>query len=190
MITELSPDLDQSINRQFGTVADDARVQRTAAALEANGISVLRAADAADAKRIVLGLIPDGSQVHHGASLSLEESGITEAIETVRSLRAPPPAPLEHGPRDPGRRDPPPELVTGRDARQRARGHRDRIAGDGLGEWQPARAVRQRRRPRHPRRGDAEDRRPTSRRRSAASTTTSSRSRMPAPRRRMACTAA
>ena len=81
MVSELSPVLDQSLDRQFGTLADDARVQRTAAALEANGISVLRAADAADAKRIVLGLIPDGSQVHHGASLSLEEAGITEAIE-------------------------------------------------------------------------------------------------------------
>jgi L-lactate utilization protein LutC len=81
MITELPLDLDQSITRRFATVADDARVKRTTTALEANGISVLRAADAADAKRIVLGLIPDGSQVHHGASLSLEEAGITAAIE-------------------------------------------------------------------------------------------------------------
>ena len=47
----------------------------TAAALEANGISVLRAADAAEAKRIVLGLIPDGSQVHHGASQILRARG-------------------------------------------------------------------------------------------------------------------
>jgi len=31
---------------------------------------------------MVLDLIPDGSQVHHGASQSLELSGITEAIET------------------------------------------------------------------------------------------------------------
>jgi hypothetical protein len=56
-------------------------VTRTASALEANGISVLRAAHAADAKRIVLQLIPDGSQVHHGASRSLEVSGIIDAIE-------------------------------------------------------------------------------------------------------------
>jgi hypothetical protein len=82
MISELSPALDRSLEHRFGTLADEPRVQQTAAALEANGISVLRAADAADAKRIVLGLIPDGSQVHHGASLSLDESGITEAIET------------------------------------------------------------------------------------------------------------
>jgi YkgG family uncharacterized protein len=81
MNTELRPDLDRSMSRRFGTVGDDARVTRTAAALEANGIRVLRAADAAEAKRIVLGLIPDGSQVHHGASQSLEVSGITDEIE-------------------------------------------------------------------------------------------------------------
>jgi hypothetical protein len=81
MITELNLNFDQSISRQFATVADDARVTRTAAALEANGISVLRTANAAEAKRTVLGLIPDGSQVFHGASQSLEESDITEEIE-------------------------------------------------------------------------------------------------------------
>jgi len=36
-------EFDESIQRRFGTVADDARVTRTAAALEANGIRVLRA---------------------------------------------------------------------------------------------------------------------------------------------------
>src|SRR6059036_3697671 len=81
MTTELYTDLDRSIRRRFGTLGDDARVRRTAAALEANGISVLRAADAAEAKRVVLGLIPDGAQVHHGASQSLEASGISDEIE-------------------------------------------------------------------------------------------------------------
>jgi hypothetical protein len=81
MIAELKPGLDREIQRLFGTVADDARVKRTTDALDANGISVLRAADAAEAKRIVLGLIPDGTQVHHGASQSLEDSGIADAIE-------------------------------------------------------------------------------------------------------------
>ena len=81
MTTELYRDVDRSIRRRFGTLGDEARVSRTAAALEANGISVLRAANAAEAKRIVLGLIPDGSQVHHGASQSLETSGIVEEID-------------------------------------------------------------------------------------------------------------
>ena len=81
MSTELQLDLDPTIKREFGTLASAARVTRTAAALEANGISVLRAADAAEAKRVVLGLIPDGSQVHHGASESLEASGIIDEVE-------------------------------------------------------------------------------------------------------------
>jgi hypothetical protein len=81
VITELKPELGRDIHRRFGTAADEARVRRTAAALEANGITVLRAADATEARRIVLGLIPAGSQVHHGASKSLEVTGITDEIE-------------------------------------------------------------------------------------------------------------
>ena len=81
MISELKPDLDPSITRRFGTVADDARVKRTTAALEANGMTVLRAANPAEARRIVLDLLPEGAQVNHGASQSLEVSGIIEAVE-------------------------------------------------------------------------------------------------------------
>jgi L-lactate utilization protein LutC len=81
LITELNPGLDRDVQRRFGTAADDIRVKRTSAALEANGITVLRADDAADARRIVLGLIPAGAQVHHGASQTLAATGITDAIE-------------------------------------------------------------------------------------------------------------
>ena len=42
---------------------------------------MLRAADAAEAREIVLGLIPAGAQVHHGASETLEVTGITDEIE-------------------------------------------------------------------------------------------------------------
>ena len=81
MISELRSELDPAITRRFGTVADDASVKRATAALEANGIKVLRAANAAEARLIVLDLIPEGAQVHHGASQSLEVSGIIEAVE-------------------------------------------------------------------------------------------------------------
>jgi L-lactate utilization protein LutC len=81
MITEDPTELDRSIHRRFDTAADEARVERTAAALRANGMTVFRAADAADAKRIVLGLIPEGSEVHQGASVSLDRAGITQEIE-------------------------------------------------------------------------------------------------------------
>ena len=81
MISELQPNLDPSISRRFGTVADQASVKRTVAALEANGITVLRAPDSATARRIVLDLIPDASQVHHGASQTLDVVGITDEID-------------------------------------------------------------------------------------------------------------
>jgi len=80
-MTEVQPNLYRTLSRRFATPADDARVTRTAAALEANGITVLRAANSAEAKRIVLDLIPAGSQVHQGASKSVEDSGIAEEIE-------------------------------------------------------------------------------------------------------------
>jgi len=81
VISELEPNLDPSLSRRFGTVADEASVKRTVAALEANGIIVLRAPDAAAAKRIVLDLIPDGSQVYHGASQTLDVVGIADEID-------------------------------------------------------------------------------------------------------------
>jgi hypothetical protein len=88
MVTEIQTDLDRSISRQFGTSADDAQVKRATAALEGHGISVLRARDRADAKRIVLELIPDGAQVHHSASETLGITGITEAIEKSERFEA------------------------------------------------------------------------------------------------------
>jgi hypothetical protein len=79
-MSEVQP-LNSTLSPGFSAPAEEARVARTAAALEAHGITVLRAPNRAEAKRIVLDLIPAGSQVHHGASRSLEASGITEEIE-------------------------------------------------------------------------------------------------------------
>jgi LUD domain len=79
MITSPVADIDRSSG--FATLADEDRLGRTAAALEANGMTVLRARDAEDAKRIVLGLIPEGAEVHHGASQTLDVTGITAALD-------------------------------------------------------------------------------------------------------------
>jgi hypothetical protein len=84
-MTEVQPGLDRTLSRRFAAPAEDARATRTAAALEANGITVLRAPNSAEAKRIVLDLIPAGSQVHQGASQSLDASGIAGEME--RSAR-------------------------------------------------------------------------------------------------------
>ena len=80
MIKEPEVDPDGSLTRRWATKADEARVKRTMAALEANGITVLRASDAAAAKLIVLDLIPHAS-VHQGASQTLDVLGITNEIE-------------------------------------------------------------------------------------------------------------
>jgi len=81
MLKEVEFDPDESLTRRWGTRADDVRVKRAMAALQANGIAVLRASDAAAAKRFVLDLIPVASPVHQGASQTLDVLGITYEIE-------------------------------------------------------------------------------------------------------------
>jgi hypothetical protein len=81
MINELASTLDPSVTRRFGRLADEPSLKRATAALEANGVRVLRAADPAGAKQMVMDLIPEGAQVHHGASQTLDMTGITAAIE-------------------------------------------------------------------------------------------------------------
>jgi hypothetical protein len=81
MSTTPNTTIERPQSRGFDILADEDSVRRTAAALEANGMTVLRATDAADAKRIVMDLIPDGAQVHHGASQTLDVTGITAALD-------------------------------------------------------------------------------------------------------------
>jgi hypothetical protein len=81
MITATEIAVDRSVNRRFATLADEERLTRTAAALEANGMTVLRASNAADVKRIVLDLIPEGAEVHHGASQTLDVTGLTAELD-------------------------------------------------------------------------------------------------------------
>jgi LUD domain len=81
MITATRDD-QQATREEFGTLADEASVRRAIEALEANGITVLRARDGAEARRIVLEMVPAGSAVHHGASQSLDVTGISEELDT------------------------------------------------------------------------------------------------------------
>jgi L-lactate utilization protein LutC len=80
MVTATRDD-QQATREEFGTLADEASVRRAIEALEANGIRVLRASDGAEARRIVLEMIPAGSAVHHGASQSLDVTGISEELD-------------------------------------------------------------------------------------------------------------
>jgi len=80
--------LDASLNRHFAIPASDEQVERAKAALEANGFTVLRAADGAAAKRLIPDLIPSGAQVYHGASQTLDTTGITEEIDNSGRYQA------------------------------------------------------------------------------------------------------
>ena len=73
---------------RFGTAASDEVIERTAEALRAKGYTVHIAADAAEAKRLTLAGIPDGAHVHEGASMTLDELGVTKEIEELGRYEA------------------------------------------------------------------------------------------------------
>lgn len=87
MIDELTTEMDPALRLRYGRAKSPSEVARAASALEKNGFAVRRAANAAEAKEIVLSLIPDGTEVAQGASRTLQLSGITEAIETPGRFR-------------------------------------------------------------------------------------------------------
>ena len=75
-------DIDPALRLRYGKRKSAAALDRTADALEKNGFAVRRAANAVQAKEIVLGLIPEGAEVAQGASQTLQVIGVTEEIET------------------------------------------------------------------------------------------------------------
>ncbi len=68
-------------NKEFEKLASDQQIERTRKALEANGIHVLVAQTGEEAKRIFFELVPDGSEVFLGASVTLEQLGIKDIID-------------------------------------------------------------------------------------------------------------
>lgn len=80
MITATRDDQQTTVDA-FGSPADEAQVRRATEALEANGISVVRARNKAEARRIVLDMIPAGANVHHGASQTLDATGISAELD-------------------------------------------------------------------------------------------------------------
>jgi hypothetical protein len=82
MIEKLTAEaIDPALELRYGRAKSAADLDRTAAALESNGFVVRRAANAAEAKEIVLSLIPEGAEVAQGASQTLQLTGVTQAIE-------------------------------------------------------------------------------------------------------------
>jgi hypothetical protein len=68
-------------NPRFADAADEGTIQRTAEALRAKGYEVFVADDRDSAKRQVLALLPEGAEVGQGASETLDQIGVTAAIE-------------------------------------------------------------------------------------------------------------
>jgi L-lactate utilization protein LutC len=66
---------------EFAKLAVNERIERTSKALEANGIQTLVAEDRAEAKRLFFELIPEGSEVFLGASVTLEQLGIAADVD-------------------------------------------------------------------------------------------------------------
>jgi LUD domain len=69
-------------NTAFAKLASDEQIERTSQALEANGIHTLVAQNGAEAKRLFFELLPDGSEIFLGASVTLEKLGIRDEIDT------------------------------------------------------------------------------------------------------------
>ena len=74
-------DSTMDVKTRFGSIADEARIERTVKALEANGIQTLVAENADEARRFFFELIPEGSEVFLGASVTLEKLGIKDQID-------------------------------------------------------------------------------------------------------------
>jgi hypothetical protein len=65
----------------FAKPADNSTIEATVAALRDKGYDVHVAKSSAEAKRIVLDLLPDGAEVGQGASQTLDAIGITHELE-------------------------------------------------------------------------------------------------------------
>ena len=68
-------------NLEFEKPADAERLEQTAKALVARGFIAEVARDVAHAKELVLGLLPEGAEVHSALSETLKELGITQLID-------------------------------------------------------------------------------------------------------------
>lgn len=66
---------------EYAKQATDEKIERASKALEANGIQTLIAGTGAEAKRLFLELIPEGSEVFLSSSVTLEQLGIVADVD-------------------------------------------------------------------------------------------------------------
>ncbi|MCI4331988.1 MAG: lactate utilization protein [Thermoplasmata archaeon] len=77
-----------SPNPAFAAIASEAQIVRTVAALEAHGIHVTVVDSAAEAREVVLKMIPPGSEVFTSTSQTLESTGISASINDSGAFKA------------------------------------------------------------------------------------------------------
>ena len=63
-----------------GSVATSERIENVAMALRSHNIEAIVVDTGAEARDLVLGLIPEGAEVHTGKSKTLEDTGIFAAL--------------------------------------------------------------------------------------------------------------
>jgi LUD domain len=68
-------------NPNFAQIASDERIAATQEALNANNIQTVVVDTAEEARQEVLSLLPEGAEVHTGASRTLDQIGLTAEIE-------------------------------------------------------------------------------------------------------------
>lgn len=81
MVLDIDVENTVAPNLEFTRVADDEQIRRTAQALESRNIKTLIAETGQEARRKFFDLVPEGSEVFLGASVTLEQLGIKEEIE-------------------------------------------------------------------------------------------------------------
>ncbi len=69
------------VNDEFARPASAEAIERAAGALRTHGFDAQIVEDGEAAKRLVLSLIPEGAEVGEGASATLDQIGVTAAIE-------------------------------------------------------------------------------------------------------------
>lgn len=68
-------------NREFSKLANDTQIQNVARALETNGIKVLIAETSEEARKMVLGLVPQNAEVYANVSKTLEMLGLSAEFD-------------------------------------------------------------------------------------------------------------
>lgn len=80
MLNTRNPVSDLIPNQEFAKLASNEQIERTAKALEANGIYTLTAENGEEAEKMVFDLLPEGAEVFTATSQTLETLGIKDEI--------------------------------------------------------------------------------------------------------------